>query len=408
MSDTTSKNVRLSEESEASHLLINVAQVLVEVIHDVEDRKVPEDTIAGQRGGEVDEGRSASGVLQVQSGLRVSTNRSSSESPEVLLVLVLPVRPDLVNHRVVQHEHGIIRRPFGSGDTSRRDETLRASTAQITSNNHVDRAMRTGCALEQGMESHKVTDEPVNQQVDTVLSEVVPEIKRSRRSTVTEGISDKGPLGEVPSEVVGDGVGKWEVLGKGTSRDLEIVIGVTPSTHSARRGIVPDRGIDEVGACVDGPVPVRLSTLVVALGPQRTLKFGDISAMPRQKETSEMNQWVQVHVHVNEIIEVGAIGVDGRDLGDSDIDSGRQGVLMRHRVEALDSIGPFFTFVAGEGSPLTPDDGVLATALLGSRLGSRSSVHGREERKKKNEENVLCEADGHRERPLERGREGKR
>jgi hypothetical protein len=117
MSDTTSKNVRLSEESEASHLLINVAQVLVEVIHDVEDRKVPEDTIAGQRGGElegifesaeitdqdqflahVDEGRSASGVLQVQSGLRVGTNRSSSESPEVLLVLVLPVRPDLVNH----------------------------------------------------------------------------------------------------------------------------------------------------------------------------------------------------------------------------------------------------------------------------------------------------------------------
>jgi hypothetical protein len=74
----------------------------------------------------------------------------------------------------------------------------------------------------------------------------------------------------------------------------------------------------------------------------------------------------------------------------------------------LDSIGPFFTFVAGEGSPLTPDDGVLATALLGSRLGSRSSVHGREERKKKNEENVLCEADGHCERPLERGREGKR
>jgi hypothetical protein len=64
-------------------------------------------------------------------------------------------------------------------------------------------------------------------------------------------------------------------------------------------------------------------------------------------------QWVQVHVHVNEIwcgrdhqqritdesvkrtIEVGAIGVDGRDLGDSDIDSGRQGVLVRHRVEAL-------------------------------------------------------------------------
>jgi hypothetical protein len=54
MSDTTSKNVRLSEESEASHLLINVAQVLVEVIHDVEDRKVPEDTIAGQRGGELE------------------------------------------------------------------------------------------------------------------------------------------------------------------------------------------------------------------------------------------------------------------------------------------------------------------------------------------------------------------
>ena len=46
----------------------------------------------------VQEWRTASWELPVQPGLRVGTNRSSEERPEVLLVLVLPVKPDLINH----------------------------------------------------------------------------------------------------------------------------------------------------------------------------------------------------------------------------------------------------------------------------------------------------------------------
>ena len=39
----------------------------------------------------------------------------------------------------------------------------------------------------------------------------------------------------------------------------------------------------------DSPVPVRMSSLEAALGPQRELEIGDIGAVPRQEETSEMD-----------------------------------------------------------------------------------------------------------------------
>jgi len=110
--------------------------------------------------------------------------------------------------------------------------------------------VRTKRTLEQLVEAPEVTTESVDQRVPDLFGEVVPERKRSRGSAVTEGISDISVIGVVPSDSVGNRVGKVEVLGESTSGDLEIIIRVTPSTHSARGGRVEDRGIGELRARV--------------------------------------------------------------------------------------------------------------------------------------------------------------
>lgn len=78
----------------------------------------------------------------------------------------------------------------------------------------------------------------------------------------------------------------------------------------------------------DCPIPVRLRSLVVALGLQSKLEVGDVGTMPRQEKTGEMDlsgenarvsqlidlalagfadfigdtyHWVQIHVGVNEV-----------------------------------------------------------------------------------------------------------
>ena len=110
--------------------------------------------------------------------------------------------------------------------------------------------MRTKRTLEQLVEASEVTTETVDQRVPDLCGEVVPERKGSRGSAVAEGISDISVISVVPADSVGNRVGKVEVLGESASGDLEIIIGVTPSTHSARGGRVEDRGIGELRAGV--------------------------------------------------------------------------------------------------------------------------------------------------------------
>lgn len=93
------------------------------------------------------------------------------------------------------------------------------------------RSSTYGCTLELGVESIEVADETIDQQINTVLSEVVPERKCGTRGTVTEGIRVRALRGVVPPEIVGDRVGTFKALRKGTGADLIIVIRVTPSTE---------------------------------------------------------------------------------------------------------------------------------------------------------------------------------
>ena len=100
--------------------------------------------------------------------------------------------------------------------------------------------------LELNVEALEVTNISIDQGSPTLLGEVVPEGKRSRRGAVTERIRVGAPIGVIPSEPVGDGVDKIEVFREGTGSDLIIVIRVSPSTEV----FVEDRRIGEAGACI--------------------------------------------------------------------------------------------------------------------------------------------------------------
>ena len=155
------------------------------------------------------------------------------------------------------------------------------------------------------MEALEVTNEPIDQGGPAFLSEVIPEGKRSGRGAVTEWIRVGTPSGVVPSEPVRDGVDKIKVLREGTGSDLIIVIRVTPSTEV----FVEDRRIGEAGAGIcevgyqhgrkptvpqtrrltQGPVPVRVSSLIATFFLQRKFEIIQIATMPRQEETGEMD-----------------------------------------------------------------------------------------------------------------------
>ena len=224
---------------------------------------------------------------------------------------------DLEGKNPTYHYSGIVSQPLGTKPTD--------FGKHSPSNAYVDRAMRTlkrknqqhqqlfnrmttlphagadhrlgastySSTLEQNVEPLEVPNESINQCVPAFLSEVVPESKWRRRGAVTEGIRVGAPIGVIPSDLVGDGVSKFEVLRKGTGSDFIIVSWVTPTAKSSCRGIVEDRCIGEVGACIceveyqhdcsptvprtrqltQSPVPVRVSSLIAAFGLQCKLEI---------------------------------------------------------------------------------------------------------------------------------------
>jgi len=81
-------------------------------------------------------------------------------------------------------------------------------------------------ALELSLEPLKVTDISLDQRLLTGWSEVLPHFIWRRESAITEGVTDLGLHGVVPLDPVGDGIGNFEVVRKGTSANLEIAIRV--------------------------------------------------------------------------------------------------------------------------------------------------------------------------------------
>lgn len=105
-------------------------------------------------------------------------------------------------------------------------------------------------ALELGLETLKVTDVGIYQRHLTFPSEIVPESIWSRRGAVAERIGTCAPRSVVSPNLMRDRVSDFEVIGKGTGRDLIIVSWVTPSTEPAHRGVIKDRCIGKVGASI--------------------------------------------------------------------------------------------------------------------------------------------------------------
>ena len=103
-------------------------------------------------------------------------------------------------------------------------------------------------ALELSLETLVVTNVSADHRLLTGRSKIVPDSTRSGRGAIAEGIRIAARSGEVPSDLVRDGVGDREVFCEGTGGDLVIVSWVTPSTEPAGRGIVEDCCILEVGA----------------------------------------------------------------------------------------------------------------------------------------------------------------
>lgn len=93
----------------------------------------------------------------------------------------------------------------------------------------------------------------------------------------------------------------YEVLER-AGRNLEVLVGVTPSTEAALFVIVHvDRGVLEV-ASILRPVPVGQSTLETALLLQRALKRVDVPAVPGQEEALGVHGRTDVHVHEDDVV----------------------------------------------------------------------------------------------------------
>ena len=133
------------------------------------------------------------------------------------------------------------------------------------------------------------------------------------------------------------------------------------------------------------------------------------------------HQYVQIHMRVDKVwhgvvsgesssevnflrtIEVGAVGVDGWNLSNRDVDGRRQSRFMRYLSETLQlnqrppsvlcrvarshlhCSDPFFTVSLRDGPPLAPDARFLAT----------TSVHGCDEREGESQEYILPNTDSH-------------
>ena len=104
------------------------------------------------------------------------------------------------------------------------------------------------CTLKLSLEPPEVANVPTDHRLHAGRSEVCPEGFCRTRSAVTKGIRVSASVGVIPSERVGDGVNDLEVVRKCTGSDLVVVSRVAPSTEPARRRIVEDRCIGEVGA----------------------------------------------------------------------------------------------------------------------------------------------------------------
>lgn len=155
------------------------------------------------------------------------------------------------------------------------------------------------------------------------------------------------------------GVGK-RTIDDTASKARNITTSALAITAEASLGVKDRRVLHIFLIGIDGPVPVRLNTLVVALIPEKILMELDEPAVPGEEVGDEVDFGVEFEVGVDEVVHAACNSVD-------------VGVLLLGKVAGADgSSKVFFLFGAGEFAPFLSDDGVFASVGVASeRAGER-------------------------------------
>jgi len=160
----------------------------------------------------------------------------------VIRTFILPVVPDLVNHRVVHEEQGVVRGPCWSLNTFRGTTTIGTEATQVPGDYEVNAGMDPRSRLHIRLKSLKVALKIVHHIIHVLLghSRVDHQVCLGRRNRRVAGeyVKGVGKLVRENRKVPPDSVGAWirqHYVFESTSGDLIIIGGVTPGTN-ARSG----------------------------------------------------------------------------------------------------------------------------------------------------------------------------
>jgi len=231
-------------------------------------------------------------------------------------------------------------------------------TAHITRQDQMRRTVRSIDALKVCVETDEITDESTDHVFDVLRYHGV--VGSVVEQAVGGGPEDRVPErieGEVSADVMGGRVDPNLVF-EPSGGDLEVVIGITPATEPRLVVVVPDAGVVDVMS-VYGPVPVRLGAVETALVDEGVLEIFHVGPVPWEEESGVMDDFVQVHMRVYDIIVEGTLIGDGWDEGDVRGDGGVETCVMWKSGKAIDGIDPGLPLAYRELSPFFANLGIL-------------------------------------------------
>jgi len=296
---------RIRDESD--YLSINIAEVSTSRAHNVLYRSVGPQAVAGDHRTQVEERGSTSRVRGYLGRIHLPADGTSSKRVCVVRVAALPVVPDLVNHRMVKVEHGIVRGPLHSRVTIGGPQPKWTLARHIAPEDEMRSRMGSTDTLQISLEADIVTRERVYGEIHILRRESCVDHKQwvHRWRTGGDGHSLKeGLKGIITANVVWDGISDLHVL-ETASRDLEVVLGVTPVPEAIIGGVGKDSRVVK-GRSILCPVPIRMNSYVSALLSHSVLERLNVYSMPGEEETGSVNQNIEVHVSIHEVIPITA------------------------------------------------------------------------------------------------------
>ena len=132
-----------------------------------------------------------------------------------------------------------VRRPLHSRVAPGRSQPKRTHPLHIPSQDEMWSRMRSRDALRICLETEEITPKRFHDEIDICFCERRVELQRAVQSYPGRGADgwvEEGLEGEIPADVVWDGVGDPDVFEAG-SGDLEVVVRVAPGSQTVVRGV---------------------------------------------------------------------------------------------------------------------------------------------------------------------------